>query len=82
MYHGQGRCREIFLFLDVLTQPHKTSSTTPPYVTGTELQPQTRSTGPKYVPAVVNPLLVPAGSRRTSNPEHQMGEYSESDYKC
>ncbi|KAL9711402.1 hypothetical protein Ac2012v2_005948 [Leucoagaricus gongylophorus] len=57
---------------DVLTQPHKTSSTTPPYVTGTELQPQTRSTGPKYVPAVVNPLLVPAGSRRTSNPEHQM----------
>jgi len=69
------------LFLDVLVKLHKASPTTLSYATDTELHPQITRASPRYVPAVINPLPISAATRWSSNPEHQMGEYSEFDWK-
>ena len=70
---------DIMTFLDVLVKPHKASPTTLSYTTSAELHPQTTRASPRYVPAIINPLPISAATRRSSNPEHQMGEYSDFD---
>jgi hypothetical protein len=71
----------LFLQEIVLLKSHKSS---PPIATtyvkypmtpSPELQkPPPKRTSPQYVPATVSSLPVSAGTRRASNPEHQLGE--------